>query len=260
MIKILDTALAQVSPSFITVSWTLEPTTESFLDYHIDIYRSELPSLQAADYDLVASGISPYYHGSYNDITISGLTTKYATYNYKIAVINNTTEETVYSLPKGLSVTSDNDARYIIKHRELVLNRLSGADFILLKRKTFGTFCTACYDETLQRQSDSKCTVCFDTKYTGGYYLPHRFRAQMNNNPPRHVLTTYGYWQDSDAIITMSNTPVLSPTDIIVDRLGVRWRVVTIKTVNKAMFLISQQAQVRQVEIDNIVYSFPISW
>lgn len=260
MIKILDLKLTQVSPSFITLTWFLESTAENLSDYHVDIYKSELSSASIADYDVVVSGISAQNYNTYDDYSIRGLTNKFATYTYFIRVVHNITDAFTSSKPTTVNVESDNDVRYIIKHRELVLNRLSGAWFNLLKRKTYGTFCTSCYDETLQRNTNSKCPVCFDTGYVGGYYLPFKFRAQMNNNPPRQILTTYGDWQDNDAIITMSNSPVLSPGDVIVDRYSNRWAVLTIKTTNKALFLLSQQAQVRQIELDNIVNTVSISW
>jgi hypothetical protein len=260
MIKILELRLTQVSPSFITLTWFLESTTENLSDYHVNIYKSELPSSNDADYDVVASGISPQGYHTYDDYSIQGLTSKFATYTYRIKVIHNITGSYTTSKPATVNVERDNDARYIIKHRELVLNRLSGAWFNLLKLKTYGTFCPNCYDETLQRNVNSKCPICFDTGFVGGYYLPHKFRAQMNNNPPRSVLTTYGDWQDGDGIVTMSNTPVLSPKDVIVDRFSSRWVVLTIKTTNKALFLLSQQAQVRQIELDDVVNTIPISW
>jgi len=260
MIKIIKLTAAQVSPLFITLTWYLEPTTESLTDYHVDIYKSELPSTNISDYDIVTSGISPQSYNSYNDTSVGGLTNKFDTYNYIIKVIHNVSGATTTSTPVSVNVESDKYARYMVRWHRMVLERHSGAEFILLHRKTYGTYCTSCYDETLQRTTNSKCPVCYDTSYVGGYYSPHRFLGQMNNNPPRHQLTTYGDWQDNDAILSMGNDPVIVPGDVIVDRLGKRWIVITIKSTNKALFLIGQQLHLRQIETDNIVYSYPITW
>jgi hypothetical protein len=260
MLKILKLEAQQVSPSFITLIWHLESSSESFTDYHVDVYKGELPSTVITDYTLIASGISPQSHTSYNDFTISGMTNKEDTWNYCIRVINNNTGVYSTSIPIAINVQRDYVAKYIIKHRELVFNKLSGHDFFILKRKTYGTYCTACFDTTLQRTTNSKCPVCYDTRFIGGFYSPYRVRGQFNNNPPRHQLTTFGDWQDNDGILVMSNTPVVAPGDIIVDQFGKRWNVVTVKTTNKALFLISQQLQVRQIETDSVVYTIPISW
>jgi hypothetical protein len=260
MLKILKLEVQQISPSFITLIWNLQSTTEDLTDYHLDIYKGEIESEVLTDYTLIASGISPQISNTYYDYSISGMTNKNDTWTYMIQVTHNISGAYTRSNPMAINVQSDYVARYVIKHRELVFKKLSGQDFLVLKKKTYGTYCTVCFDEELQRTTNSKCPVCYDTRHVGGYYSPQPFKAQMNNNPPRHILTTYGDWQDNDGLITMSNTPIISSGDVIIDKFGKRWDVLTVKSTNKALFLIAQQVHVRQFETDNIVYTVPVSW
>jgi hypothetical protein len=260
MLHFTKIQITQPSPSAINVAWWMMSSSENFSAYEISIYRSELPSVILSDYMLVVSGINAASTNYYNDTYIAGLTNKFATYNYMLEVKHVSTAATGYSKPSAIGVAKDKYANYIINARELVLNKHSGQDYKTLKRKTFGQFCPDCYDETLQRSTKSKCSTCYDTTYVGGFYSPFTFRAQMNEAPPRHILTTFGDWQDQDSILVTSNKIILVPGDVVIDRLFRRWNVVAVRSTNKSMFLISQQVQMRQLEIDKIEYSFPVSW
>jgi hypothetical protein len=258
MIKIVKLEVSQNSPTYFLVKWYLEPTIEQLTDYVVNVYRSELPSSNLVDYTLLTTTSLPASeYTEYYDTSVDGLINKFDTMTYLIQVINLTTNGTITSDPVKATVASDNVARRIIQLREIVLKRKSGAFFKILKRKTYGTLCPVCYDSTLQLTTNSKCTTCYDTKFVGGFYTPYIVRAQCNNAPPRSVITTYGDWQDQDAIMVMSNKPVLSPSDIIIDPLGKRWNIVTIRSTNKSYFLIAQQPQIRQIETDSVLYSVP---
>jgi hypothetical protein len=260
MIKIKKLDVLQPSPSFIQLTWYLEPTTETLSSYHVDVYQSELVSTNISDYRLLASGISPQSYNTYYDYSVSGLTNKFGTYTYIVDVVSNSLVLATRSDPVSITVTSDKYARAIIASRALILDKHSGQDYKILKRKTFGTYCSNCFDVTLQRTTKAKCLVCYSTTYTGGFYLPFNVRGQLNEAPKRSVLTTYGDWQDQDAILIINNKPILVAGDVVVDRLSRRWNVVTVRITNKALFIVSQQAQIRQIERDDIVYEFPVSW
>ena len=258
MIKIAGFSVSQTSPTFMLVKWYLESTIEDLTQYVVNAYRGELPSTNIADYTLLTTTpLSANEYTEYYDTGITGLTNKFDTYTYLIQVVNKNTNVTVTSNPTTLAITGDQFAKRIIYLRELVLRRKSGANFKILKRKTYGTLCPVCYDSTLQLTTNSKCMTCYDTKFVGGFYTPYIVRGQFNNAPPRSVITTYGNWEDEDGILVMSNKPILSPSDVIVDPFGKRWNVLTIRSTNKSFFLISQSAQCRLIETDSILYSVP---
>jgi hypothetical protein len=258
MLTLNGLVVRQFSPNFTTVMWSFASTLEDISKYTGTLYRSEQPSLNLADYDIVTSGINLLYTYQYNDSFITGLTNKFATYYY-ILVISGLVDQGVgASAPTGITVSSDNIAREIIRLRELVLTRYSGEPFKVLKKKTYGQYCTN-YDPTLQQCTlGSACPVCYGTMYVGGFYSPFTILGQLNTQPHRNQITVYGDWQDGDSIMTTSNRITLTPGDIVVDLLGRRWDVIVVNSTNKAMYLIAQQAQLRRLEIVDSSQNIPV--
>ena len=267
MLKITKLVVRHITPSLMNLRWDIESSSENFADYEIRILRSETNTDNypgspvasgIADYDIVAAGISPAYRSDYDDTSLVGLTNKLDTLVYRVQARNLSTGK-VYTTPATtVAVGWDMNARYIIKHRELVLNRLSGQKFLVYKKKTFGQYCTKCYDDTLMRTTFGKCDICYGTGFVGGFYTPYVIHAQINENPPRSQITLYGDWQDQDAVLVMSVTPTITPGDMVLDLYGRRWNAVTCRSTNKAMFTIAQQVQMRQLEVDNITSTFPV--
>jgi hypothetical protein len=261
MLKITKVNIKHLAPTIVNIAWDLESTTEDLSNYEINIFQSETPTDVLADYTLIASGISPAYRAQYDDDSVTGLTNKFDTLVYRVQVRELATGDYKLSPAAIVTVHGDMNAKYIIRHRELVLNRLSGQKFIVLKKKTFGQYCTNCYDETLQRTTVGKCSICYGTGYVGGYYSPYTIHAQINENPPRQIITTYGDWQDQDALLVMSVSPTVMPGDVIIDLYHRRWVAISPRSTNKAMFTIAQQIQMRQIESDDIIYQFSVpSW
>lgn len=258
MIKIVNLGITQPSPTYTLIAWYLEPTIEDLSNYTVYVYRSELPSSNIDDYTVVSSGLQASSYTEYYDTSINGLTNKFDTWNYLITVTNNQTQAVITSKPVSIIINEDKYARFILASKELVLNRHSGADFKLLKLKSYGTYCPNCFDPTLQLNVNPNCPVCFGTSFVGGYYTPYTFRGQVSYAPPRSVITTFGQWMDLDSVLYTTNKPIITPSDIILDPFGKRWNVVTKRTINKALFILEQQLQLRQLESGSIIYSVPI--
>jgi len=62
--------------------------------------------------------------------------------------------------------------RKILRAEYIMLKKLNGIEFYLLKRRHFGTRCTECYDPTTRESTRSHCDVCYGTSWTGGYFNP----------------------------------------------------------------------------------------
>ena len=258
MIKIAGFNISQISPTFMQVSWYLEPTTENLTLYVVNVYRGELPSTNISDYTLLTVPSLPANEFTeYYDTGIAGITNKFDTYSYLIQILDLSGNLVTASNPATLTTVGDYAARRIIQLRELVLKKKSGANFTILKRKTYGTLCPVCYDPTLQLPTNSKCLTCYDTKFVGGFYSPYVVRAQINKAPSRSIILVYGSWEDEDSVLVMSNKPVIAPGDMIIDPLSKRWNVITVRSVNKSSFIIAQQAQMRLIELDSILYNVP---
>jgi hypothetical protein len=91
MINLSRLIVNKYSPEYLTLSWSFLPTQESLGDYTLDIYRSESPSQDIDDYELVFSGVAvnlPFK----NDTTLEGLLTENTRkWYYKLKIKNVTT-------------------------------------------------------------------------------------------------------------------------------------------------------------------------
>jgi hypothetical protein len=70
----------------------------------------------------------------------------------------------------------------------------------------------------------------------------------------------FGAWQDQDSVLYIPASPPLVPKDIIVDRLSRRWVVLNAGSYGKATHSLGQIAQLRQIEKDDVVYTFPVTY
>jgi len=62
--------------------------------------------------------------------------------------------------------------RALMRNMYLMLRRLNGIKFALLKRRHFGTRCTNCYDPISRTVLITGCPTCYGTSWTGGYFTP----------------------------------------------------------------------------------------
>lgn len=258
MIGLTNIVVKRYDPTFIEVDWRVDTTTESISNYRLNIFQSSSPSnIISSDYIMIASGINLMSVDYYHDYSISGLTSKFDTFSY-VLQISGLTGQTRYYPAVLVTVTQDNIAREIIRRRSIVFNTKSASDFLFFKRKTHGQFCPDSYDPVLGRTTKSKCTSCFDTGFIGGYFSPVQLRGQLNEGPTRTQLTVFGSFQDQDAIFYTKGFPQITQKDILVDRLGRHWNIVTVRSFNKALYTIGQQCQVRQIEKEDITSSLPV--
>lgn len=61
--------------------------------------------------------------------------------------------------------------RSLLRNAYLMLRRLNGIEFVLLKRRHFGARCS-CYEPISRVVLQSKCATCYGTSWVGGYFNP----------------------------------------------------------------------------------------
>jgi hypothetical protein len=139
MINLSRLIVNKYSPEYLTLSWSFLPTQESLGDYTLDIYRSESPSQDIDDYELVFSGVAvnlPFK----NDTTLEGLLTENTRkWYYKLKIKNVTTNafEIAPTIPAYINDDIPNLVwKQIWRKKKLGLDRKSGRNFYLLKKRT----------------------------------------------------------------------------------------------------------------------------
>lgn len=244
------------------LTWSIEPTSEIITDYEIDVYRSETTSSGISEYDLIASGISANDY-EYVDTSVAQLLNIGRPWFYKLKVINSTTLDNSIqpAEPSYLKdSTPDRIFREIIRQKSIVLNnpRYSGRDFKLIKKRSWGTHCPDCWDETLQRSTNSKCLTCYGTGWLNGYYNSVSIRGMKNPSPKMNQINMFGEWKPSDSLLYMLGDPPLKPRDIVADDDNNLWTVVQVRTIERLGYIIEQNAQLALIAQDDFLYKYLI--
>jgi len=109
--------------------------------------------------------------------------------------------------------------RALMRNMYLMLKRLNGVEFTLLKRRHFGTRCTVCYDTLTRTIMVSHCDTCYGTSWVGGYYTPIPIYARIvrgSNSNVQTGLTQHGK-DDVDVVqIQTLDFPKIDEGDIMV--------------------------------------------
>lgn len=246
----------------VTLQWEFEPTAEDLNNYELDVYRSESPGISGIQqYDKVASGIT-LNTDTYDDTSVSGLYDPNRTWYYKLDVINTVSgiSQVQPDNPAYIkAVMPDYRARYILRYKNIAINRYSGRTFYLLKRRTWGTHCEETWDETLQRVNGEPCPDCncYGTGWEDGYFEPMDFPGMINPEPKVDEITMFGEFKPSDSLLYMLNYPPIRPSDIIVDH-DKRYYVVQIQATQRLGITIEQRGQLRLIHPDDVTYTIPI--
>lgn len=233
-------------------------TIETISGFMIDVYRSESPATTIEEYECIASGINANNY-SYTDSSISQLKDYGRPWFYKLNIIDPIRHEEEFQ-PETPAYfrdeVPDRVFREIVRNKRIALNntRFSGRDFRVFKRRTWGTHCSNCWDESLQRTTISNCTTCYGTGWINGYYNPVTFRGMKNTSPKLSQINMFGEWKPSDALLYSLGYPPLKPRDIIADDEDNLWTIVQIRTVERRGYVIEQITQLALLAQDELLY------
>ena len=263
MLSLTSLTVTTYDANKLTVTWAFKTTVESLTDYVIDVYRSETPGTGGvSEYALVGSGISADM-ASYDDVTVSGLIHPTRTWFYKIKVTNNVTSESSIlfdTTPAYIkSHTIDKYTLEIIRRKKQVQDKFAGRPIYILRRKTYGTRCAECWDETLFRRAKDDDTTCYGTGITGGYFTAQSSKAILTSSPKYNQITMFGEWFPSDIMMNIVGVQPLKVSDVVVDDAAKRWLVKSINTVEKGGVIIEQTCQLSLVTPSDIIYTLPVT-
>ena len=170
------------------VEWEFEPDTDVISDYRVNIYRSEAPVSDITQYDIFASGLNANLY-NYVDTSISQLLDLGRPWFYKLGIYEPINISGISYQPEPAAYLKDEVPdkvfREIVRRKKLNIDhpKHSGRNFRIFKRRTWGTHCNVCWDDSLQRGTDSNCLTCFGTGWINGYYDPMTVRGMKNPSP-----------------------------------------------------------------------------
>jgi hypothetical protein len=242
-----------------TITWEVVSTDESLSDYEIDVYRGEFPTT-VGEFDVLISGVEPDT-GTWVD---SGLEYYEYTHNRKAFYILRTRDLTSaddsFTTPFRMQSEPDLQALEIIRRHNIVFSnpRYSGRSVVIVKKRTWGTFCTTCFDTVTQRVDSTNCTDCYGTGISGGYSQPISLRAMISDKPSYRVMREFGEWQDTYVLVTLPPNPDVVPGDILIDEFNRRFTIISpVRHVQKGLYTLQQQCRAKEVQKGDIVYTIP---
>ena len=183
------------------------------------------------------------------------------TWYYKVLISGIGTSNTAIAPTKAAylqDLTTDIVYNEILRRKSVTLNNYSGRDLKILKRRTFGTRCTVCWDKTLQRIRYGDCETCHGTGWLDGYFPVISVKGMLNPSPVLNQITMYGEWRPSDSLLTMLNFPTLTTRDVVVDEKGDRYAVRAVRKIERKGFVIEQQAQLSLISYEDKVYKVTV--
>jgi hypothetical protein len=79
----------------------------------------------------------------------------------------------------------ENIVREMLRKESLYLERKVGVAGLLLKRRNWGTRCTACMDPFTGDVKSSQCDICYGTGFVGGFFPAMSYPLDINGSSPR---------------------------------------------------------------------------
>jgi hypothetical protein len=134
-----------------------------------------------------------------------------------------------------------------------LLDRFVGRDAQLYIKKTWGQRCTECWDSIKQRKKQSNCLVCYNTSFVNGFFDP--IPIKINFSPSAEMIRQANFEQQPDGTTAwMSNYPLVSPKDVIIEDGFIRWRIASVSTTQKRRVRVHQIMQLVRVNQNDIEY------
>jgi hypothetical protein len=260
MIELINTYIDTFSVDQLNIHWEVQNTGEVISDYHLDLYRAET-SADISEFEYIASGIDPSL-GLYEDNNLQkmGYSLNRKIYYY-IKVIHNTTGVNKNFGPYTMQTVPDYAALEIIRRKNVLLNnkRYSARTFKILKRRTWGDYCSRCFDPITQRVQDANCQTCYGTGIEGGYFQPMEIRGFRSQKSFRQLLNLFGKFEDNEVSFVLQGYPILTINDVLVDELNDRYKILDpVRHTEKGLYILEQQIRAEIINKTNIIYKVPV--
>ncbi len=236
------------------VRWAIVPTSYDMGQIVFEILRSNGPR---GPWSLIGESAQGSFH--YVDSIPMGLQS-FRSYYYRVRAADISGKGYRDSVVASLDHDADNIALGMIRKKNVFLRTRGGISAAVLLRKRWGPKCSRCFDEVRQLPRDADCKVCFGTGFTGGYQTPVFVHAALFNQ----ALKTYVTFNDArydaaNSTLELANLPVLSPDDIVVDRVvNARYIVKEVTPFTHRMYTVCQYVKVVRKDDNDVVYTIPI--
>ena len=133
-------------------------------------------------------------------------------------------------------------AREITRRETILLDKFTGIDTIIFRRKYFGERCPKCYNKDIEKVTQDHCTTCYGTSFEGGYFPGILSKVCYEISPNNTTLTYLGKMETNQTSGWTISYPAVMTLDLILRVPD--FRLFRIESVNSTEL---QTVQVRQL-------------
>jgi len=150
--------------------------------------------------------------------------------------------------------------RKILREEHILLKKLAGIEFLLLKRRHYGVRCPICYDPVTREIVVTSCSTCYGTSWTGGYFTPIAMYGRRLNSQVQTGISPQTKDDVNVPRVQFLDFPKIDEGDILIEKFNnkrylVKQRYETsLKTIT-----VHQTVTASELERQAVEYSIPAS-
>lgn len=233
--------------SRVLIRWQLVPTAQNLQNLKFFIDRSEAPNEYR---QLNTDGISAYDLYEYVDYTANLLDLN-RMYFYRVRaveIVDGAPQQTFTSAETTWDGDLDTTGLFIVEEHEFEHRWVDGVPSMIFKKRHEGVYCPRCWDRILKRVTQSNCTACYGTGRLEGYYPPIEAWVKYEPDPKAENVVEWGLKQVSQTTLAMTNYPLVTPDDLIVELKPNRiWKVESVTYPEKTRTILLQFLKVNAI-------------
>lgn len=149
--------------------------------------------------------------------------------------------------------------RKILREEYVLLKKLAGIEFFLLKRRHYGVRCTVCYDPRTREVTQSACPECYGTSWVGGYHTAVPLLGRRAASQIGAEVAPQAKMETNLARIQFLDFPRVDEEDIIVERAhDQRYLVKSRYFTSLKRIPVHQTVSVSELERQAVEYGIPV--
>ena len=267
MLQFKNVSVQGLEIDALTISWQVDPVDPvGFVSSQVEyrIFRSNSPE---GPFDLLtATPLVDTFVFTDRQINRRSFWRKHY---YKIEAVRTTDSKKIESIVSRAEVHVGAQKRMlvalaIVKKERMLLRGIGitpgfvGTPVAVFIRRTFGQHCSECFDPILQRGLRDNCIPCFNTRYKGGFFAPMSATINLSPNPETLQVVNWGETQPSETDAWMTNYPLLSPGDVIIEDTNRRWKVARYHATKRLRVPVRQILRLVEINRSNVEYKIPV--
>mgnify|MGYP000876470694 CR=1 FL=1 len=147
-------------------------------------------------------------------------------------------------------------AREIIRRETWLLNKFTGIESLIFKRKTFGERCPNCWNYDIEKVTLDHCEVCLGTSFDGGYFPGYRPLVQYDPIPNTPQFSYQGKTENNLITAWTVDFPEINAFDLVLRVPDWRlYRVEAIQSTELQTVTVRQVFQLNELDKNSIEFN-----